>query len=637
MKTDNAPQTPVTPSAALDIDDEFVRASLSSGMDLRQYSEKLENELAGAHQLAVDHCIEEADKLAELHEQIVECEATFAGIENIFSTFLAELGTVGSDMRSLQEQSVVINQQLHNRQRVRGELSQFVDDMVVPHTMIKGILEKDANDGIFLEQLHELQHKLQFVKAQEFKDVKSVMDVHDVIENLKFKALEKIREWLLTKISLFKKPLTNYQIPQNALLKNRFFYEFLLANDRQLAREVKDEYVDTLSKMFFSYFKTYVSRLFKLQMTDSATKEDLLGADDTIKGTSFFSLKPQQRSRATVFSLGKRHNLLSTDLMAPLIIPHAATQANEAFQFESIFRSIQYALVDHCSHEFLFVCDFFMVNGQSGVDLFTQVMGKSIAHLIKTFEERITANYDAISLFLCICLCTKYSELMDDRSVVSIDGYWNNITKMLWSRLEAIMTSHNESVRNLDVKKLSSPIDTRPHYVIRRYAEFTCAILVCSDLSGKKTDNRLQALLNGQQAEIEGLLNRLATALKTKKEKFVFQINNYDIILTVLDEKLQGETKERTSFWELQQTKINAYVEEVLYPHFHSLIQFVNECEPLIDQNHSQLLKRHTGKVMQLVRSFGADWKRAIEAINHEILQSFTNFKNGTSILQVQF
>jgi hypothetical protein len=52
--------------------------------------------------------------------------------------------------------------------------------------------------------------------------------------------MEKVRAWLLTKISLFKKPLTNYQIPQNALLKNRFFYEFLLANDRTLAREVRN-------------------------------------------------------------------------------------------------------------------------------------------------------------------------------------------------------------------------------------------------------------------------------------------------------------------------------------------------------------------------------------------------------------
>lgn len=226
---------------------------------------------------------------------------------------------------------------------------------------------------------------------------------------------------------------------------------------------------------------------------------------------------------------------------------------------------------------------------------------------------------------------------MEERSVVAIDGYWDALERMLWLRLEAVMNLHNESVRNFDVKKLTTPVDTRPHYVIRRYAEFTCAFLVCRELSGKNTDNRLQALLNAQQAEIEGLLNRLAGLLKTKKEKLVFQINNYDIILTVLDEKLQSETKERTTFWELQQNKINAYVEEVLYPHFHALIQFVNECEPLIEQNHGTLLARHTNKVMPLVRSFGADWKRSMETVNQEVLQSFTNFKNGTNILQTTF
>uniref|UniRef100_A0A914CG91 Vacuolar protein sorting-associated protein 52 homolog n=1 Tax=Acrobeloides nanus TaxID=290746 RepID=A0A914CG91_9BILA len=460
-------------------------------------------------------------------------------------------------------------------------------------------------------------------KAQEFQDAKAVGDVHDVIENLKYKAMEKIREWLIVKISLFKKPLTNYQIPQNALLKNRFFYEFLLANDRQVAREIKDEYVDTVSKMFFSYFKTYVSRLFKLQMSDSAGKDDLLGAEDSVKPTSFssvFSSKPSTRSRATVFSLGKRQNLLSVDLMAPLIVPHAAQQANERFQFECLFRSIQYALVDHCSHEFLFLSDFFMVNGQAAVDLFSQVMGRSISHLLKAIEEKVTVNYDAISLFLCICLCTKYCELMSERSVVSIDGFWENIAKMLWLRFEAVMNMHNESVRNLDVRKLQTPVDTRPYYVIRRYAEFTCAFLVCTEISGKKMDTRLQSMLTKQQAEIEGLLNRLTSQLKTKKERLVFQINNYDIILNILD-----------------QTKINAFVEEILAPHFSSLIQFVNECEPLVEQNHSQLLARYTGKVTQIVRSFSADWKRSIEAINHEILQSFTNFKNGTNILQTAF
>ncbi|TKR81701.1 hypothetical protein L596_015532 [Steinernema carpocapsae] len=631
---------PSTLEDVLEADDEIVRSALESGLDLRKYSAQIDEQLKVANQEAVQDCIQQADKLVDLHGQITKCDEVFERLEGMLSGFLVELGSISSDMKRLQEQSVDINQQLQNRQQVRGELSQFVDDMVVPPAMIQAILERDVNEREFLEQLHELQHKLQFLKAQEFKEAKAVGDVHDVIENLKCKAMEKMREWLLMKISLFKKPLTNYQIPQNALLKNRFFYEFFLANDRQVAREIRDEYMDTVSKMFFSYFKTYASRLFKLQMVDSATKDDLLGAEDHVKGGgSFFSMKPHVRNRATVFSLGARENLLSLDLMAPLIVPHAAQQANERFQFERLFRSIQYALVDHCSHEFLFIADFFMVTGQSTVELFSQIMGKAITHLLKILQEKITINYDAISLYICICLCSKYYDLMSEREVPPIDGYWDSILRLLWGRFEAVMLMHNESVRNLDVQKLATPVDTRPHYVIRRYAEFTCALLVCCQLSGKPMDPNLQKHLTRQQTEIEKLLNRLSSQLSSRKDRLICIINNYDVILNILDERVTTDSKERTSFWELQQTKISSYVEEMLNPYFGQLIAFVNECEPLVEQSHTQLLIRYanSGHITDIVKAFSADWKKSIDAINREILTSFTNFKNGTNILQTAF
>jgi len=41
------------------------------------------------------------------------------------------------------------------------------------------------------------------------------------------------------------------------------------------------------------------------------------------------------------------------------------------------------------------------------------------------------------------------------------------------------------------------------------------------------------------------------------------------------------------------------------------------------------------GRIQQLVRGFAADWKKSIENINQEIMRSFSNFKNGTTILQV--
>ena len=43
------------------------------------------------------------------------------------------------------------------------------------------------------------------------------------------------------------------------------------------------------------------------------------------------------------------------------------------------------------------------------------------------------------------------------------------------------------------------------------------------------------------------------------------------------------------------------------------------------------------GRIQQLVRGFASDWKRSIENINQEIMRSFSNFKNGTAILQVRF
>ena len=40
------------------------------------------------------------------------------------------------------------------------------------------------------------------------------------------------------------------------------------------------------------------------------------------------------------------------------------------------------------------------------------------------------------------------------------------------------------------------------------------------------------------------------------------------------------------------------------------------------------------GRITDLVRSFSAGWKKSLEGINNEIMRSFTNFRNGTNILQ---
>ena len=54
-------------------------------------------------------------------------------------------------------------------------------------TFSSHILDGPVTEREFIEQLHELNHKINFVKEQSFKDAKSCHDVKDILEKLKIK------------------------------------------------------------------------------------------------------------------------------------------------------------------------------------------------------------------------------------------------------------------------------------------------------------------------------------------------------------------------------------------------------------------------------------------------------------------
>ncbi|CAI5453991.1 unnamed protein product [Caenorhabditis angaria] len=623
-------------------DESVVRKAITSGDGLSESSDDVGQKLSEAHKNAVKQCLTNADKLATLHNQIDACDKVFERLQNMLCSFQNNLGTIGEDMKQLQVQSLDIHQELENRQKVRNELSQFVDDIVVPQPMITTIMDADPNERGFIEALHELHHKINLISSRGNGEAVAVNDTIPILENLKYKAIEKVREWLLLKIYQFRKPLSNYQIFQHQLLKCRFFYEFVLNHEPAIARELQDEYIDTISKMFFTYFKAYASRLFKLTMKDAASKEDSVGAIDTAKSSGisgFFAAKPQVRNRATVFSIGQRNGVLQSDFLGALIVPHAAAQNNQSFQFETLFRSLQLAFVDHYSHEYLFITDFFLVSENEALEIHSKAMARAVSVLLKCCEEQIVVNWDAISLHLCICLCDKFQQLLIEREVPDVNGYWETMSNILWTRFDQVMTNHNDSVRMIDLKKLQNQgaLDARPHFIVRRYAELTSAHLTIAKSNGKEIGPKVGALLESSEDAIEQLLTRMSTMQTSHKNKHVFLINNYDLILGVIDDNESKQSRIYAIVHELEQKSIDDFVEVVLDPHIGFLIKFVTECEGLINQGHTQLLVRYNDKISTVITTFNQKWKQSIDAIHSEVMNLFTNFRLGTSILQTIF
>ena len=52
------------------------------------------------------------------------------------------------------------------------------------------------------------------------------------------------------------------------------------------------------------------------------------------------------------------------------------------YPYETLFRSLQYALLDNSCREYLFLSDFFMVSGSGAQDLYNAIMGKTLSMIM---------------------------------------------------------------------------------------------------------------------------------------------------------------------------------------------------------------------------------------------------------------
>jgi len=51
------------------------------------------------------------------------------------------------------------------------------------------------------------------------------------------------------------------------------------------------------------------------------------------------------------------------------------------YPYEAIFRSLQFALLENACREFLFLKEFFLVEGHASLEMFSQVLGMTLGML----------------------------------------------------------------------------------------------------------------------------------------------------------------------------------------------------------------------------------------------------------------
>lgn len=92
------------------------------------------------------------------------------------------------------------------------------------------------------------------------------------------------------------------------------------------------------------------------------------------------------------------------------------------------------------------------------------------------------------------------------------------------------------------------------------------------------------------QNEVECFILRMAAIFQTRKDQLIYLINNYDLVLGVLMEHTRDNSKEAEAFREQLTARSNEYVDEILAPRIGGIIQFVKDCELMMEKGQVNIL-----------------------------------------------
>ncbi|XP_074308438.1 vacuolar protein sorting-associated protein 52 A-like [Silene latifolia] len=95
-----------------------------------------------------------------------------------------------------------------------------------------------------------------------------------------------------------------------------------------------------------------------------------------------------------------------------------------------------------------------------------------------------------------------------------------------------VFDMHLSSLRSANVKTLWED-DVHPHYVMRRYVEFTASLI---HLNVDYGDGQLEMNSERLLMAVDNLIMKLSTQFRKSKLQSVFLINNYDMTISVLKE-----------------------------------------------------------------------------------------------------
>ena len=626
--------------------------------DLKAKAKEVTAKLRAVELESIQDYVAESENLAQLHAQIEGCDEVLGSMETLLSGFKDDLGKIGGEIKSLQEQSVEMSVKLSNRKLANALLGDFAHQITLPPDLIRAVCE-DEVDEAYLKHLVRLDKRLRFLKTDPNAAASAAArDVAPELARLRAKAALKARDFLMQKLYSLRRPKTNVQIiQQNVLLKYKYLVAFLRAHAPEILVEIRACYVETMSGLLKQALQGHVRSLAELQR--SAPRE-LLVPDESYEAAAAATKRNAAAAATTEtssspFALGARADVLDALETSPPLVAHQAQSTGQKLPHEKLFRSSHKLLMDMATFEFLFCEEFFGKDGDAAT-AFSDIFGPAAA----VMNEQMLAggsssvvhdllrggNHDVVGLVLMLRVNAEHQCVMRRRGVPCLDRHLHGVELSLWPKCKAAFDAHLTSATRAaaDPAKVARlwMDDTSAHPVAGRFADLAASMLAASG-DALAHFGQIEKDVERLRDAVAALLLRIAEKFADARRRAAFLVNCCDRVCAVLAEArvigpldgalaaVGGESlagcPTHGAFEAQAEAHADAFAEATLAAHFGALVAFARDAEA----TGSGVDLETASSVMD---DFGARWRSVVDAAKAETRSAFGESARGEDALR---
>ncbi|KAF1913030.1 Sac2 family-domain-containing protein [Ampelomyces quisqualis] len=498
---------------------------------------------------SIEEYDEEKAKFEGLQKSILACDQVLKSVETYLTNFQADLGAVSAEIESLQNRSIALNTKLENRKVVEKLLGPAVEDISISPAMVRKIAEGPVDEA-FLRALAEIEKRSKTInaKAAEQPDMKSLADIKPLLDDLINRAIERIRDYIVAQIKAIRSPSINAQvIQQQALLKHKDLYAFLVRHQSDLAQQIGQAYIYTMRWYYLNHFTRYRLALEKIKL-HALDKYDVLGEDPTARrGGSILGQARNAPVAYDAFSIGRRRDALKSSSTNALTA-YIAEEEKSAHYLEVPFRSFNLALIDNACFEYTFISSFFAPaqNFHAISRTFTTIFEPTMAVGQALTKSLVATTTDTLGILLCVRLNQHFAFELQRRKVPTVENYINATNMLLWPRYQQVLDMHCTSLQKVTSALPGRPTtgaallstgsqnaaSTAPTPLTQKFANLLQGILALSSEAGD--DEPVSVSVGRLRSEYEAYLTKMSKGISDTRKKERFLCNNYSLVSTIL-------------------------------------------------------------------------------------------------------